>query len=811
MQLTEFDVRRSGRVVATILWVVVAAAFVVLFVLDASGWAWLVYIGSCIVGVGLVGLLRQVRTDVEITRRGLVMVLVATMFPQVDRLLRHDEEVRAIGEQNANRLDCTATLLERYYLGRPPAELEQRCAMPSWYSTPVPVDVPTATRLAAEGLSDAVRAELVGADTTTIADALCVLYWAEFAGSNAQVQANQLFCRRKREIIPVLATLLTRRDDLRQVRQITDDEFVHLLEKQAGFDLDLITRYATDPLPGVGRRMLQILESYAPTDRTVPWPTADLTALQAEVSKSPPALAAQISAVATYCSNLIAAPSPTAGLLDFLYRRRFDPKAAIAAWSRKDERFRRELAQVLARSELLTGPDYSGTGTPTPTFGADVDAIQRILDALSEYSLPAVRAEIVELDHHLRDAENLHRFLGCIDHSVVDRSRVLDVIERTPPRGLPARADDLPWLRDVSVSRAVLVSEARSALGGASPSLTDAQRDTLSLIAVGEFVVRSNDVDLPHLSSFVARCAAGGDAARYLFTLLVDRAQGRIGGSTICEVLAGLPQRTRPDAEELVRRLDELLEIGEWPRALPVVPGAPTPGEAAESAARTGADVADELQLLRADVGAVRASVESSPSAHFLSKLRRHLAGEVPWPTTEFDRLYLITFGSRHGPLGALIDVLTSDDAQCRRRLRELQRGLPTDEPAPCLDELFERVDDGYYQFTHYTHYARAGRVAAGESFEAFATTLFDDLSCLIKLTDHRPDFTEDPEGDEVRFIEWEDIEVNLLSLGFPIRYDLWREDVPGLRRQASLEHAEKLAGDVGAEALEPLATHRPR
>lgn len=781
MRWSQRDSRyRQGLIVACVLWVFVLGWYFYLVVVGADVPTWTVSIIGTLVGVAVIGNLRWRHVKASVERHKLPMIMLSTLFPPVDRLLREQERRDTIVEANRKIIGMMAQILTDNGLDSSISDgLTSRYVDPPGFAVDR-LDVPTFAKGVAAEMSATDTEILLDRPADDVADLLALLYWDDYGGHGGQMAL--LWKKRGDALVEPLASVLISRLG-GAAATVDEGELGTFLRKLPMYGFAEVQKYVDSRPAAVVDRMIDVLGSYAPTDAAggaANWPVTTRKRLKAALNGAA-SEADQITTAARFCSGLVSPPAgPSQELLEFLYLRRFDRPRAIDMWRRRSPTLAGELAVVLAAGPQLARNDA--------VYARNTDCLTEIIEGLVEYSLASVQRIVVELRRHYDCAERVLEFVDSHHRVSIDPLELQHRVAGSTGTGLPTRAHLISGLSDTAVSAAVVKWAVKKAIGHKYPSMAKHQRDVAALVAAGEFTMRSGRCS-PSVASTLAREAARANADAMLLAVLVER-RYRNPFPDLGVVLGELSLRSLTLDPELVQRIRDRLEVGEWPTE---VPGA-FDGES------TGVDTV-ELASLSAQLTELHRIVKNMPDERALARVRPLLADGTVLPHDDFDRLYLVMFDSKRGPVGALLDSLSSMTARLKGRLYDMVEPTATG----CLEDVCDRADNRYYTFGHYTRYARLGVLPPNETFDEFATNFFDDVNCLLQLTNARRDFRRPASGP---ILEWEDVEVNLLYLGEPIRYDLYRIGEPGLREHSPLE-SEELTRLVGEQVLKPMIDHR--
>ncbi|MFW2336465.1 hypothetical protein [Ilumatobacter sp.] len=783
---------KRWRIDTIVIWAFVVACFVYLFTVHAPWQAGLLLLAGVAVAIAFLVVMRWRGIDPAAERRKPHIVALGILIPPFDRIVREAETGQAVARRNEAVIDRMDLVLGTYDMCSTVPDGVTREFVDSGHFGLAHLTVRECAERVAAQLTEQDRELFLSRPEDDVADVLSFLFW-DLLGDRTEETTSHWLKRRDAVAEPLASVLIRQLGD--QAATVDEGQLATFLRSLDAFASELVREYVDDIPAGVVNRMLDIISSYAPVtddDASCEWPTVDEPALRIAV-RGRPSEAAEIADAAAHCAAQLPSGSRSAELFEFLYLRRFERDRAKAMWLAHSARLVRELAEVLS-----CGPQLPRDGESFRTYSANVECLVRIIEAQADYSLAHVQRVVGEIARHQDRAEALATYLDPNRPLAIDPVEMLDQIRNATGHGLPTYDAEISRLQEPSVVIQVLQWHARRVVRRAYPAVAVADLDRASLLAVGEFSVRASHCtdDTRHV---VAVNAGSASVASMLLAVLVGRRYADVSPDPVIEIGEAA---TRPGSldPKLVRQIGEDLAVGRWPTAVPSLER-PDPGVDDETK--------PALEAISSDVVELRHEVGRIPD-RTVARVHPLLNGTDGERPNEFDHLYLVTFDSEHGPLGALLDSLSSMSDPLRTRLRLMAASSPSDWPsgAPrpgCLDEVCRRVDGDYYTFGHYTRYARLGSLPVAASFDSFAATFFDDVRCLLRLTNGQPDFHR---ANGRTAIEWEGVEVNLLSLGRPIRYDLYQPGEPGLRDQSSLE-GDDLQRRVGEAALEPMTSHR--
>ncbi len=819
---------KSGAfLLAALFWTVAGVAFVVLFVLDASRWTWLGSLAAALAIVVILGSIRWLLLDVERSRRSWEMIVLGTILPPVGRFLEEMERrVKTIRDNEAVVANMGYTL-GAYALGDlPPAVSETLRWKPGGYSAPEELDVVTCAGEIARAMStEKGRPFRLDAGEQVLGELLVILYCDRYRDAGNDATQENLWSERKGVLARHLATVLLRREELEH-SGVGAAELADFLASRDRFALADVHRYVQTRPVTVSDRMEQVVELYRPVpDHRAEqgWPVIDKAELNRRVARQKQANK-RIGTAAGYCASATTGQNPpSAELFELLYLVRFKPTAAITYWHARTEGLVPELARVLAYSDRLP--------SSAADFSRNPGLLGRLLASMRDYTLAAVHEEVVGLQRLLKRARRFADFLSGegVEHDVaVEPERLLDWLEPLTHDGLASGAQDWSWLRDPEVSNDVLARVGELALSRSHASLDPRDVVDLALVLVGEFLVRTNAGPAGAEAAVARRAASASSSARVLFGLL--RLRGRSEGtpvklSRLLDELPALAEEAKRDPTQ-VYRVTLQLRSGAWPTdSAPPVPQGPTDREALVEdvvqalAAELSPDLGHlerelstlrrhvedvehfEWQRVRPELAQLQQQVERLATREGIARLRDMLIGVTGAEPSDLDRYYLITYDSHTGPLSMLLDALAKMSAPLQEHLEAC--GAERDD-AEAVKRVIKRAQTGaYYRFGHYTRYARIGRLPYDRDFDEFARTFFDDLECLLRVTDGQADFRE-PEDT----IRWDGVEVTILSLGRPVRYDFRPDSLKRMLRETRSVEEDALERRVGSEAVKPLKQH---
>ncbi len=403
-------------------------------------------------------------------------------------------------------------------------------------------------------------------------------------------------------------------------------------------------------------------------------------------------------------------PPVSAGLLHLMYLERFSPSNE-GYWANHGRRLVLELAALLAESELL--PEHATAFHDAPTLEA-------LLVHHRSYSLPALRAELDALQR-LHDAVEeyavyLEKVEGCprpkqfVPPKGELRDHVLESIVASLPGRLPrtelgvARianplAESLV-LRDYGVE--AFESKARCATWsvelGVSTASSDSEREAL-LQGIGIAALRVYACEKhrarPEIRATLACLARKGGAEQAAWMLVARTLMAK-----------------RDSQARFVDVVDDWVDVLEAERI------------------RNSTKLEAQIERVREEL-----ATEIKPAAHraadgevaqqmtdFLDRLESEFADHASTSDAEdwLVRPYLITFDERTGPLADLLESLTN----------------PTSAQSSLLESLGVQLrvgDRNTYRFSNFTRQARLGFLPRYMRFDEFLAQFEHDLNRVIE------------------------------------------------------------------------------